>query len=291
MYKLHFGSANFLDLSGERLKRPVAPLNIYDPIAVKAALGLNTLEVFPLITVGVRWWPFLFLARDYQSRKAPNLSPIVNRQKEVFRYGGPETASSFDRYKSMYWTICERRHIKPTNALLAFIDDNHHSYDGSQASWIYRKYAKKWRALLRNSMGEPSIQYAKLLDRLNKKEQGPEEAITHILKHPKQFPNVLWKGAFCYALLRCLYGVKETTDNIIPHYRSEEWHALLKKTLKSKGQHVPATWKQFLPHLEHPKSFRHAHKKLAAIGRKVLSGLGFYTYHDLYIRHTPDMRA
>lgn len=290
MRALHFGSANYLDLSGVRLKKPVAPLNIYDPVKVKEALGLNTLEVFPIITVGVRWWPYLFVARKYWGRKPPNLSRIVNKQKEVFRNGGPEALTSYSRYTSMYLAIT-RQTTKPARELLAFLEDKHHSYDGRQAAWIYNKYKRKWRVLLRNSMGEPSIRYAKLLDRLNKEGLGPEEAITHILKHPRQFPDALWKGAFCYALLRCLYGVKETTEHIIPHYRSDEWNALLKKTLKSKSAQVPSTWKQFLPHLEHPKSFRHAHKKLAAIGRKVLSGLGFYTFYDLYIRHTPQERA
>lgn len=287
MPKLHFGSANFLDLSAERLKKPAAPLNIYDPIKVKDALGLDTISVFPLIIVGVRWWPYLFVARDYNNRKDPNLSPIVSRQKEVFRFGGPETKSSFSRYRSMY----EKIYYSYSEDLLSFIQDKHHYYNGKQ-TWIYEKYSRKWRKLLRNSMGKPGMQYAKLLDSLNKKGEGPEEAITWILQRPSKFTDVLWKGCFCYALLRCLYGVKESVyESIVPHYRSDEWQTLLKKILRSKGGRVPPAWRQFLPHLERPRPFRHAHRKLAAIGRRVLPGLGFYTFYNLYIRHTPDERA
>ena len=166
------GSANMLNLDDYPSRRTYENLDPNDPIMIKQNLGLNdvTERLFSTITTGVRYWPFLLVARDLRKTKSrqvieSSLKKIIflQEQKNI----GPLKFSTFRPYRSMYRTLSRMRDVESED-LRCFVEDKRRKYDGNFAVFRSNGNEKNWKKTLVKSMGAPGRQFAKLLDQLAK---------------------------------------------------------------------------------------------------------------------------
>ena len=155
---LGLGSANVLDLqslpgAGQ------AKLYLNDPVRVKKEIGVEAVTdlVFPYVKTGVRYWPFLLVARDLEGKRRnvveTRLSSIKKHQRIESR--GPGKWTSFGRYRSMYQAI-------PDDSKLGkFLSHKGRVYRGDFAFFAGRE--KAWKAALLRTLGKSAQAFAGLL--------------------------------------------------------------------------------------------------------------------------------
>ena len=293
-----FGTANELNLSSLPELSARISNGHNDPAVIREKLGVTQVKdkLFPIIQSGVRFWPYLVLAHELrnesQARVETTLREIRKEQqnyKEKRTYKrefGPLSARTFAAYRSMYEKVVERRN--PATEGIQSLITMRTKFRGHPA--FFEKYGSRWRKALL-SLGPGAKQFGELLDdaRQKKGDQHPLHiAITEVLKG-KGFDSSLKKGAFCYALLRCIYGISDGKDGINTTHGQSEWVHLLARNLATPPDGLK-NYRSFLPLIEKSKSapaLKNEHKKVRDQNGTVLTGLGFSTFYNLYIAHSP----
>lgn len=300
MTNIKTGYLNFVDKAKLNSKVEIKWDIFKDPIKVKEDLGSNEINnnLFPILVTGVRFWPYLLTARDFKDINSPDkiktLLRKIKRKQPRSNYG-PASLRRLKLYASMY-----NRIMKNDNCLKlqSFLSDGRLKYNGE--SNIFFKYEVKWKRLIKTSMGEPSMQYAKVLDKAKNgniklfgKGTETEIAISYILKNYKKYNELLWKGCFCYTLLRCLYGLKEKSgdeeDDTVDVQKSSQhdnWIILLKKILNSNSDMIPDNWYFYKQYLKPDPPFMDVTKQLED-RKRVLSGFKLYLFSNLYVNPSP----
>jgi hypothetical protein len=298
------GSANILDLEKFQDERGSEILDPNDPIRVKKELGLGdiTENLFPTINTGVRYWPFLLVARDlYKSRSKEavqkKLKQINARQDQ--KNIGPLKFSTFLYYRGMF------RRIKGNDSsdsldLRRFLNDRRRKYDGNFDFFQRNGNEKKWKRVLVKSMGIPGKQFANLLGRLAKYEKRKannndneihivDRAITHILDNKHKYDKLLWKGAFCYAFLRCMYGINDL-EQVNPPAQVKKWAESLTRALGSPKGRELRHLRKYIPLIIRSTAsppWKNKSKEMKNKNRNVLSNIRFFVFYNLYIRPSP----
>jgi hypothetical protein len=295
---LTLGSANYLDLSGLPGRRSSEPLRIDDPRRVKKDIGITEAAeaVFPFLVSGVRFWPFLLVARDYvekgiTDKALQRLRGICGRQG--LGRVGPTARASFRAYVSM----CRRLRDEGVGTPLErFIFDRRRDYRGDPVTW---NLESTWKKVFIQSLGPSAKSFAGILRDVEKRDAADsdadignvERAIGIVLSDRRwREDGRLWKAAACYAFLRCMYGVN-TIDGIRAHIKSEEWAARLRTALLCNPPVEGERLRRYLGPIRSAELGAPPWGKLArsllADGRRVLADLRFHTFHSLYMRPTP----
>jgi hypothetical protein len=294
-----FGAANILECT-EMLPLRRAWLGQYDPAAMREAIGVSEIQgnLFPTIRSGVRFWPFLLVAHELRdegsrTRVEQHLRDLRRRQRRhqdrgrFARAFGPRTATTFAAYRSMYRNVISSR--TGDGASLRSFLYTRRRYRGDPSFFI--DHAQEWRTALRRSMGAPGQQFARLLDRLYKEKSDSgavDRAITKLLRTPS-FDKWLRKAAFCYAFLRCVYGITASVEGIRSIFPSSAWAEMLARILREPPADL-GVYARFLPlvkaSVEKP-ALEHLHRRARSENGIVLSSLGFHVFYNLYVAHSP----
>lgn len=295
-----FGTANFLSC---RELLPVSPrrmLGQYDPAAIREAIGVPEIRsrCFPTIPSGVRFWPYLIVAHELRDERSRNriekkLQDLRRRQRHhqerghYVRQFGPRSLSTFGAYRSMY------RNVRATQngyaAALRTLLSTRRRYRGHPRFFI--ENAPVWRKALRRSMGRPGQQFARLLDRLYREDSDSsvvDRAITELLQKTT-YDTWLRRAAFCYAFLRCVYGITASIQGIRSFYAVTHWAKLLSRILARPPRDL-ARYRRFLrliqASVEKP-ALENLHRRARADNGIVLASLGFHVFYNLYVAHSP----
>jgi len=288
--KPEFLCANILDLSSLHEKFDYSPKE--DPVRLKKIIGFSKIqdELFPIVKTGVNKWQYLLIARDIEKirwRKLTSKKLYAERvlkaiHKHLEKVRVPKEYSSLRPYISMYNELnyihyARKEHRDGFGTLKNFIKDKRREF-GQETLKRYENSHDDWKKLFKKALGEPGKQYFSLVDK--KTEKWDESIITDILKNSKKYP-ALCKGAYAYALFRCLYGFAETSEekNRIKSSWHEEWVGLLKK--RSRILPEARGYLQYLKEKGAPCWASYA-KTIAAEKRQVLNSLKFYTVFRLY---------
>lgn len=296
----HFGIANILKCTDLLPVPPRKLLGQYDPALIREAIGVPEIRdnLFPTIQSGVRFWPYLLVAHelrdeDSRTRIETTLRGFRRRQRthqEKGRYArafGPRSATTFAAYRSMYRKVVARDDAS-TEDLRALLTMRSR-YRGHPDFFI--QHASAWRKALRRSMGRPGQQFARLLDRLYKEEadsSAVDRAITALLQKPG-FDPWLKRGAFCYAFLRCIYGITTSIQGIRSYVGVTDWARLLARVLEKPPAPL-SQYRRFLPLVEasfEKPALENLHRRARADNGIVLASLGFHVFYNLYVAHSP----
>jgi hypothetical protein len=305
MAHIHIGTLNVFDFANLPDGRSNLILTANDPILVKREIGLLDVNdnLFTAINSGVRFWPFLLVSRDLDAtnstqRILSELRRIQNIQQRNYQTSltiGPLSMSTFNFYRRMYRRLKER-HDPDFTALRNFIEDRRRKYKGDFGIYRRNGNTKKWKRALVKSMGIPGRQFAKLLNELRDKDETEdivEEAITRILKHQNKYNEWLWKGALCYAFLRCMYGINKIEvdeERVTRHIKASDWAEILVQVLSSPKTATPDRLKRYIPLIRRSKDsppWKRTTKTLKDQNRIVLSNLRFNAFYNLYFRPIP----
>jgi len=201
---LLFGSLNILNY-----KKP--EFSTYfdgkDPKDVSANLRMTEVRenVFPGLITGVRWWPFLLVARDNGNYRAIANKKIINK--------GPRAISTFQPYRSMAKTIFEDSILSSRYAKMRkFLCKK--KFTGKSSKLFSKKTSTAWKKILLKTLGNAAKEFSKYLI---KNDNDVELAITDVIKNPRLVKSKdLIKACLCYQIFRCLYGIsidKNTIDS------------------------------------------------------------------------------
>jgi hypothetical protein len=296
----NFGTANLLKCTDLLPVSPRRTLGKYDPALMREAIGVPEIRerLFPTIQSGVRFWPYLLVAhqlRDEHSRLRieKTLQGLRRRQRthqdkgRYTRSFGPRSATTFAPYRSMYRNIMATQHVNAAD--LRSMLSMRSRYGGHPEFFLNN--AHEWRKALRRSMGHPGQQFARLLDSLYKEDSDSsivDRAITELLRKPG-YDQWLRRGAFCYAFLRCVYGITTSIQGIRSFVAVSEWARLLARVL-AKPPAPLSQYRRFLPLVEasiEKPALEHLHRRARADNGIVLASLGFHVFYNLYVAHSP----
>lgn len=296
------GSLNILSFSDLPDGRSNPELESNDPLHVKREIGLFEVNenLFATINSGVRFWPFVIVARDLddtdsKQRIVGHLRRIRKKQPPQKQNVGPASMATFYFYRRMYRRLQERSD-PDSKPLRDFVNDRRRSYDGDFNIFQCSHNTDKWKRALVKSMGVPGRELAKLLNRLKDKDDTEdivEEAVSHILKNMSKYDPWLWKGAFCYAFLRCMYGINEIQGDefrVVSHYKATDWADILVQVLNSPKSAAPDRLKRYVSLIRKSKDsppWKKITKSLKEQNRIVLSNLRFHAFYNLYVRPIP----
>ncbi|HZO80051.1 MAG TPA: hypothetical protein VFB33_00015 [Candidatus Binataceae bacterium] len=296
----NFGSANSLNCPELRPARGRSMFGKYDPAEMRKAIGVLELSgsIFPTVQTGVRFWPYLLVAHELRDERnkavvEKKLRAIHRRQRDYQKQGlytrefGPTRISTFNAYRSLYKKVISAQEKKLSN--LQALLRTRLRYRGSPK--FFTDHATEWRKALRVSMARPGREFAKLLDHLSKNQDDSsvvDRALTALLKRTK-YDSMLRRGAFCYAFLRCVYGIASRVEGIPSFIPVTDWAKLLSRVLAQPSRDFKP-YRRFLPlvqaSVEKP-ALEQLHRRTRAENGIVLAGLGFHVFYNLYIAHTP----
>lgn len=273
------------------------------PIAIKRNLELDKLDkdLFPTLVTGVRWWPFLSLALECNTeadyKKIFKTSRKLKRQLGLIKSArmGPETKNSFRPYKSMAKNLHESAHGKKLSDFLRRVH-----FDGNPGFFVNYGKEDKWKNLFLAANGAPAkgyIQAYKAVMKKSQEELGVNSVISHILAAaPDKYNTVLWRGAFSYALIRCLFGGYDKFNNeAYSHDYVMTWKGLLIQII-SKPSAVLANGARNPVYLrllekiesdESPPPLVSQTKKFRVNNRPVLASMRIPLFHLLYFNPKP----
>lgn len=261
----------------------------YDPATMREKLGVNGLAeaLFPTITSGVRFWPFLVVAKDFRASTKTAIDAELARIKKRIRGQtgnrrriGPGHSQSFLPYHSMLQKIELRAGKDPSaKELASFLAHGNRHFSGQMD--FFSKHEKAWRKALLKSLPKAGRQFARLIDT-----KSVDEAVEHIIRHSTKFEAPLCKAATCYALLVCLYGVRDG-GKVVSKDVSEKWpgHLLNLKDAELKILIFPL--RELLKRAQEDPPLKKAHQKASEEERDVLAAFRFNTIQNLYRDHTP----
>jgi hypothetical protein len=300
---VQLGISNILDLSDVPVPGHACPDDFDDPIRVKKELGLTDVSdaLFPLISPGARFWPFLLVARDLEGQGPWHVNARLKalRKAQPITRIGPGNHRMLQPYARMYRQIMasDKAAAEP---LQAFLGSGRRKYHGDFGIFTYNGNDTTWTKMLVAAMGTSARQFASLLRRIDKEAatqatraravNTTEQAISEVLADKQQYYDAtLWQGAACYAFLRCMYGI-EVVERVRPHWRAEKWAQDLLAALGSSHRPRAACFKQYVGEIKEAvigPPWKDTRKSLQAERRKVLSDLRFHTFYNLVIRPTP----
>lgn len=222
----------------------------------------------------------------------------INR-KQVQRNIGPLKMATFRPYQSMFKKLMERTD-KESAELRRFVSDRRKKYDGDFLFFHKNNNEKKWKKVLIRSMGVPGKQFASLLDQLTKngrvrRNDGGKGntiidlAITRILRNRTKFHELLWRGAFCYVFLRCMYGIDEYGE-VYPSNLAPKWSELLLNAIRSQKTNALVSMGRYVSLIKRSAispPWKSKTKQLKKTDRIVLANIRFYVFYNLYIRPSP----
>lgn len=305
------GSANVISLEKMPDRRELGKLAANDPIRVKQEICLNEVSknLFSSINGGVRYWPFLLVARDlYHVRSDQRIITELYRIQRYHRKHyqkkrvGPGTLATFQYYQSMYERLVDQNDKDPTvrkqsEELRKFVEDKRRKYVGDFDVFHRSGNERKWKKALIKATGIAGKQFAQLLTEIENSNVDitrstdiVEQAITDILNNKAKFDSMLWYGAFCYAFLRCMYGINNI-DGIKLHSNAKDWANKLYEVLTSPmAKGIPINLKKYAHLIARAKKsppWKNMTVTMQEDNRRVLSNLRFLVFYNLYIQPTP----
>jgi hypothetical protein len=297
---LGVGSAATVDLSRYPHRPTRSTLDFNDPILVKQALGVEELKekLFPVISTGATVWPYILVARDLgETCDQKKIKATLNRiYRKLFKTTGvsrvgPLATSTFNIYRRMYREIdkCDPLLInqKWGPKLRAFINDGRIRFDGELK--VLAHHSQKWKKLLMHTCGKPGVQFARLLriyQFKNSDLNAVEYAVDEIIRAPGKFDPLLYRAAFAYAFLRCIYG--PGGSNIEAHIKAEDWvRHLLSGITRLPVNDKMRSFTKYLDQCRESPVWHHVAQDKRNQGRIVLASLKFRTFYTLYINSIP----
>jgi len=297
---LRLGSAGFLDLRDAFDKRRYIDLGDHDPARLRSSLNVNAIaqEVFPHIMTGVRFWPFLLVARDLDkdSRNRSGDSRVLTKLRKIAAAQrqhpgvtsstriGPRSIATFRPYQGMFRSICNRKDKRHVLKLARFLFDRRRSYSGDLK--FFTKHEKAWKRALWSSLGQPGKEFARFISNPHIQDVG--DAIFKIHQKPDRFHAKLIEAATAHALLVCLYGIVDQGEVYSAEKAGEQASLLLK--LIRKRPNLPAAryaqWIRLAARSSRPP-FAEVTKKARKENKRILSQLRFATFWYLYRRPNP----
>lgn len=299
------GHAGFLDLTGSLDGGQSVNLSDLDPAVLRDKLRVTQLaqEVFPNIISGVRFWPFLLVARDELTREgsAKLSSTAVQRQLKSIAAEqrkhplmksrsrmriGPSTLAGYRPYRGMMQSILSSNKNNDGCAMYHFLRDGRRRYEGDLC--IFQRHEKRWRKALKASMGPPGRCFAELID--GSAIVKLDDAILEILTSFQRYDPTLVEATAAYALLVCLYG--EVKDSrIVASDHSKEFAVHLCKLVKRRPTLTAAIYHPLILQASYSSSppLEKIHRQRWRLSRRVLSELRFGTFWNLYLKPTPNV--
>lgn len=295
------GFSGYLELEGALDSRRHIDLGEHDPARLRQSLRITALaqEVFPNVITGVRFWPFLLVARDLEgngTRRSGNnrvlsaLRRIAAAQRKHPKVTlrtriGPRSLASFRPYQGMFRAICDSsRNGGRTRGLVRFLLDRRRQYRGNLD--FFDHHESRWKRALKSSMGAPGKCFATVIN--DEKVKKVEDAIQEILRKPGEYHPKLVEAAAAYALLVCLYGVVEEGE-VYSAESAKTYARLLLKLIERKPSLPVAGYAQWIRQAARSPEppLGGVTKKAWEQRRRILSGLRFGTFWNLYRRPSP----
>lgn len=292
-----FGTGNYLKCDDLCPRPQRLSLGRFDPKRLRDEIGISRVRHFPTIQAGVRFWPFLLVAnelRDTASRikvestlRKIRKGQLNYKKKGLYRREfGPRQLSTFRAYQSMYSNLMKMTDGN-SSGLRAFLKQKKR-YRGAPA--FFRDNAFAWRKVLRQSMGQPGHQFAKLLTRFQTKTvDSPVDSAIAVLLKKTTYNKQLRQAAFGYAFLRCVYGIQTKIEGIPTVVSPKDWANMLAPILSNPPRDL-RRYQRFLGLVEKSKTqpvLRQMHLRARRENATVLASLGFHVFYNLYIAHTP----
>lgn len=304
--KNYYGSLNDLEASTISLKTDIATLRPTTPEAIKRNLELDKLNenLFPLLVTGVSAWPFLTLTFDCETQRRKNevirITKKLQNQRGIGRIGPGKTGTVY-----YYQSMCDKieaacKKDKKCQPLYKFLRTNR--FTGNPMYFI--KKEKAWKKLFKQANGAQAKGFICAYNDCRKSNQfkqaqNPEvkvyDVVTQLLtKSPKCYDEWLWKGAFSYAFLRCLYGIYfDGSERRVSNY-TMKWSNLILNILNKYRKNLPNTvqlpqYKQLLKSIKsddkEPPLANEA-KKAKKENKRILAGLRLGVFFNLYYKPT-----
>lgn len=271
------------------------------PVAFKKNLGIDELDkqLFPLLVTGVKWWPFLTLAITCKTESDRNkifrISKALSKEMKAKRGIGPQASATLRSYLSMADNIQNSDDGKRLKEFLTA-----RAFDGSASFFSAYNREERWREAFISANGQPANAYIEAYKKSRKSlgnESSVWDVVTEILsRESNTYNELLWHGAFVYAMVRCLYGYYDRSSGKVKGHDSlVDWRKLLLDICGDPPKCLP----------KHACSVRYIHllkqideanpkpplanqtKKFRENGRPVLSSLRISLFHDLYYRPRP----
>lgn len=308
--KNYYGSLNDLEVSAVSSKADIATLRPTTPEAIKKNLQLDELneKLFPLLVTGVSAWPFLTLAFNCETKARKLYVTKIARKLQDnlgIRRIGPGTLGTVYYYKSMSDKIqAISKKDKKCKPLYNFLRTK--PFRGNPKYFINNQ--SKWKEVFRKANGEQArafISAYRDYSRSNEFKRELQEndnakievagVVTQLLKKPpNHYDKWLWRGAFSYAFLRCMYGVYFDGKERVASYYTLKWSKQLLEILYKYPNDLPATiqlpqYKNLLESIEKDSSeppLALEAKRAKKENKRILAGFSLKVFHDLYFKPT-----
>ncbi len=284
--------------------------NPESPQAIRKFFELDALdkELFPLLVTGVSAWPFLTVAMKYENNTQKNSNEIFRITKEFRKklkenggrsIVGPTTINSLRPYLTVAKNIKEAKNTPQVNQLHNFLLNK--NFNGDPKFFIRYNNEKLWQEAFLKANGEPAKGLLKAYKEVKKLKTKEDEVylgeiITLILKKNKAYYNeILWKGVFGYAMLRCLFGhfnINETDTKVRSNDYALEWKKLLVNILEKKSElqfKGVFRYKQLLNQINDETSIpplANITKRYRANDKPVLTSFRIHLFYNLYFNPT-----
>lgn len=279
-----------------------AQLHPESPVAIKRNLELDQLdkELFPSLTTGVRWWPFLCLAFDCSTEaKYQGVFATTRRLKKSLDTSsriGPSTKASFRPYRSMAKNI---EQDPSCNSLYRYIKGRR--FDGNASFFVNYEHDEKWKKYFLDANGKPAKAYLRaylLTAKLKLGQPAVLDVVSTILKNePSKFNSILWRGSFSFSFLRCLFGTfdRQVDEPISYTQYVMEWRDALLDILKNPPRELPkgiqhSSYSHLLNRIENansPPPLAEQTKYFRREDRPVLAAMRIPLFHNLYFKSIP----
>lgn len=297
-------------LSMENLpSRPPKPyFGKNDPRYIRDVLKFELIDksFLSIIRSGVRAWPFLKIALEYQDRPgagfrlAKKHKAFQRREKhqerrriytqfesqpndEIWRFRpyGPGSTATFRYHLSFIKSLQEDSERNPKSAKLLEFLARGPRFAGSHRYLV--DHSEAWKKLFIGALGSQGRE----LRRYFMKEAEPDQVITLILKQ-RAASSAIFRAAYAYAFLRCLYGVQGGKEAAPSH---SIWIPLLMRRANDpRIAELGISTTKLREYLHLSKTTPHLlkeHQKLSKVDRDVLAGLKFRQFYNLAIRPIP----
>jgi len=277
-----------------------AQIDPESPVSIKRNLELDKLgdELFPSLTTGVRWWPFLCLALSGVDESMVKRATLkLKKDLKTNRPTGPSTKASFRPYQSMAKNIENSPLCKPLHRYLKGV-----RFDGGASFFYTYSHEEKWKELFLASNGTPAKGYRSAYELAQQKNKVDEpsvlDVVTIVLRNaPDKFDPVLWRGCYSFVFIRCLYGNFDRKDGEPASYSDHvlKWKDCLLTILKNPPLFLPrgacnSHYIELLNKIENqnsPPPLAAQTKHFRGMDRPVLAAMRIPLFHNLYFKSMP----
>lgn len=305
-----YGSFNDLEITKVSESKFNDDLNPESPQAIRIFFELDALdkELFPLLVTGVSAWPFLTLTIKDENLTKKDRKRIFDitkafRAKLKAKGGssivGPASENSLRPYESVAKNIKAQKDRPHVMNLYNFLMSQ--NFNGDPKFFVSHDREGRWKKAFKKANGLPAKGLINAYEEIKNRNANNEKVdlnkiVTLILKKPRDCYNeTLWKGAFGYAMLRCLFGHfdrNETKDNVFLSDSALEWKKLLVRILDEKlyaKYNGVSRYKQLLNQINNETSIpplANITQRYRANDKPVLTSFRLHTFYNLYYRPT-----